>query len=108
MREYASCADQLQGLDLDLLGRFVEVLGDDDGCYLAGIGEGIRAWGGARKRTEARRWQEVRVMTVAGWRVLTWGDGDLCVEGVIEVLQGCLLRAVYDRMGEPKAIGGNL
>lgn len=41
MREYASCADQLQGLDLDLLGRFVEVLGDDDGCYLAGIGEGI-------------------------------------------------------------------
>lgn len=47
-------------------------------------------------------------MTVAGRRVLTWGDGELCVEGVIKVFQGCLLRAVYDRVGEPKAIGGNL
>jgi hypothetical protein len=91
MRKDASCADQLKGLDLDLLGRFIKVLGDDDRCYLAGIGKRIRPWRGARERTEARRWQEVGVMTVAGWRVCTWRDGEVCVECIIEVFQGCLL-----------------
>lgn len=41
MGKEAFCADQLQGLDLDLPRRFIEVLGDDDGCYLAGIAEGF-------------------------------------------------------------------
>ena len=67
MSKEAFGTDQLQGLDLDLLGRFIEVLGDDDGCYLAGIGKRIRAWRGMRERTEARGWQEVGVMAVAGW-----------------------------------------
>lgn len=108
MRKYAFRADQLQSLDLDLLGRFIEVLGDDDGCYLAGIGKRIRAWRGARERTEARGWLEVGVMAVAGWGVLTWGNREVCVEGVIEVFQGCLLGAVYYRMGEPEAVRSNL